>query len=152
MQTPHQQSGFTLIETILYIGLFVLIMSSVILATYSMIASTDKSQYRSLMHNEAQFVIAKFNWTLNGATSVTINGTTLTAQYPSGPNKVLSLDGDKVKLDDVVLNSDIAPVVPASFIFTPSSGTVTSPTMVQLSFELNNPYYNETFTAKKLVR
>ena len=150
MRKINPQSGFTLIETILYIALFVFIMAAVVLATYNMIASTDKSQYRSLIHNEGQFVIRKFNSVLNGASSVTISGTTLTAHYPSGSNKVIDYGSGKITVGGTTLNSDIAPVTSLSFIATPPAGN--RPVEVQMQFRMQNIYYDETFTAKKLVR
>ncbi len=150
MQKQNSQSGFTLIETILYIGLFVLIMSSVILATYNMIASTDKSQFRSLIHNEAQFTIGKFQSLLNGASSVAVNGSALTINYPNGSHKTLVLAGSKIQVDGTTLNGDIAPVSTLSFVANPVAGT--RPVEVQMSFRMNNIYYDETFTAKQLVR
>lgn len=150
MQHHNSQSGFTLIETTIYIALFVLIMAAVILTTYSMIASTDKSQYRSLIHNEAQYTIRKFNWVLNDASSVVVNGSSLTVNYPSGPPKVLSVSGSKLQVDGTTLNGDIAPISNVTFAVNPVAGT--RPMEVQMSFRMNNIYYDETFTAKKFVR
>lgn len=143
-----RESGFTLIEALLYIGLFALIMIAVMTATYNMIASTDKSQYRSLIHNEGQFVVRKFNTALDNATSITSSGSTLTVNYASGSPKVFTRSGNKIQLDGVPLNSDIAPVT--ELTFTPASGN--RPVEVQMVFRMNNIYYDETFTSKKLVR
>jgi Tfp pilus assembly protein PilV len=145
----NEQSGFTLIETTLYIALFVLVMVSVILATYNMIASTDKAQYRSLIHNEAQFSIRKFNWLLNDASSYTVNGSILNITTPSG-NHTFALVGSKLQADGVDLNGDIAPV--SNLTFTPNAGTVNKPAEIEISFRMNNAYYDETFTAKKFIR
>ncbi len=144
------QQGFTLIETIIYIALLVLIMSAVMIATYNMIASTDKSQYQSLIHNDGQFIIAKFHSVLNGANSVDISGTTLTAHYPAGANRVISLSGNKIQVDGTTLNGDISPIIALSFL--PASGSATRPAEVQMQFQIKNPYYDETFTTKKLMR
>ncbi|HEX3095554.1 MAG TPA: prepilin-type N-terminal cleavage/methylation domain-containing protein [Patescibacteria group bacterium] len=160
MNDHHSQSGFTLIETIIYIGLLVLIMSAVILATYNMIASTDKSQYRSLIHNDAQFAVRKLSWTLNGASSVTISGTapnqTLTIHYPSPTaDKVIDLNSGKIRVGGTPLNGDIAPVTSLTFTTNPAQVGVTPvsrPVEVQMVFEMKNIYYDETFTTKKLVR
>jgi type II secretory pathway pseudopilin PulG len=150
MKNINNQSGFTIIETIIYIALFVLVMAAVVLSTYNMIASTDKAQYKSLVQNEGQFAIRKIHMALNNATSVSISGTTLTATGPSGPNRVVSLTGNKLQLDGVDLNGDVAPVTSLAFIANPAAGI--KPVEVQMVFEMKNPYYSETFTSKKLVR
>ena len=142
------ESGFTIIETLLYIGLFALIMIAVVGTTYNMIASTDKSQYRSLIHNEGQFVIRKFETSLDNAQSFTDTGSTLIIHFASGPDKVFTKSGSQILLDNIRLNGDIAPVTALSF--TPASGT--HPTEVQMTFEMKNIYYDETFTTKKLLR
>jgi type II secretory pathway pseudopilin PulG len=146
-QPRSRQQAFTLIETIIYVGLFGLILSSTIVATYSMIESTQKSQYRSIIHNEAQFMIAKFYQALNGATQVQVSGTQLTATRP-GSTSVLSLSGDQLQLDGTTLNSDIAPV--SNLSFTPASGS--APVQVKMSFTVNNRYYTESFNATRLLR
>jgi hypothetical protein len=146
----HSQTGFTLIETLLYIGLFVFIMGAIVMTTYNMIAASDKTQYRSLIHNEAQFVIRKLNWLLNDATSVSISGSTLTVITPSG-NHILALVGSKIQADGIDLNSDIAPVTTLSFVANPPAGSP-KPVDLQMSFQISNVYYNEIFTTKELVR
>ncbi len=152
IETSEQQNGFTLIETVLYIALFVLIMASIVLATYNMIASTDKSQYRSLIHNEGQFVVRKFNVMLDNASSVAVSGSTLTIHYSNGsPDGTIDLNGGKIRVNGEILNGDIAPVISLNFVATPSTAGA-RPVEIQMAFEVKNIYYDETFTAKKLVR
>lgn len=143
------QSGFTLIEVILYIGLFVLIMSAVILATYNMIASTDKSQYRSLMHNEGQFVIRKFESSLDNAQSIAVAADgSLDITNADNSHTIISRTGSKINLNNIPLNGDIAPAVSLDF----STTSATHPAEVTINFEMKNIYYDETFNSKKLVR
>lgn len=156
MHTPAEQSGFTLIETLLYIALFVIILGAVLVATYNMIESTDKTQYRSLIHNEAQFGVRKMHWLLNGATNVSVptadilqitntslSNNPITLQR-SGTKLAVNLDGDLIDL-----TGDIAPITELSFTVAPGA---TPPTEVEMTMHIKNKYYDETFTAKKLLR
>lgn len=155
MTESHSQVGFSLIETVLYIGLFVIVLGSVIIATYNMIESTDKSQYKSLMQNDAQFSIRKMHWLLNGATNVsTSSASTLQITNPTLSSNpiLLQMDGSKLAMqldsNTYALTGDIAPVSELAFVVT----GVNRPAEVQMSFRMNNKYYDETFTAKKLLR
>ena len=151
-----QQLGFTLIETVLYMSLFVIIISSVLLASYSMIESTDKAQYRSLIHNEGQFAIRKLHWLLNGATDVTVSsGDTLNITNPSLSESTIVLHRNGTKLELALdgnsfdLTGDIAPVTELSF---PEINPNTPPTIITMQFRMSNRYYDETFTTTKLLR
>ncbi len=160
MQSNERQSGFTLIETILYIALFAIIMGAVLMATYRMIESTDKAQVKSLVQNEAQFAIRKYNWLLTGATidpTSTITSLKLTnPNLPSSSNPIVfTVAGNKSILTlgstaAVQITSDIAPITASAFSITPASGT--SPAQAEWTFTMSNSYYSEVFTAKKLVR
>lgn len=156
MPNVRHQAGFTLIEALLYIGLFVILIGAVLVVTYQMIEATDKAQYRSLIHNEAQFGIRKMHWLLNGATAATVSSGNLEINNPdlSSDPIVLRLDGSKLAMDldgdTIPLTGDIAPVTQLTFQVTPVAGT--PPAEVQMQIRMQNVYYDETFTAKKLLR
>lgn len=151
MQYEKAQSGFSLIEVVLYIGLFVIILGSVLLATYNMIDASDKSQYQALIHNEAQFINRKFAMVLNGASSVNGGADQIMASYSSGPDVTMLWDGtDSVFIDGVLLNDSIAPVTAFNFTVTPVAGS--GDTQVTMEYTIDSPYYNEVFTVDRLVR
>lgn len=63
--------AFTLIETIIYIALFGVFMSGVLLSVYSMMQSGDQFTNRNSATNEGTFVTAKLDWVLRSLGSVT---------------------------------------------------------------------------------
>lgn len=87
--------GFTLIEVMLYIGLFTLLIGSVFVTAYQIIEGTNKINIKTTTQEEGNFVMRKIDWLLTGLDSaniLSINGSgcsqTLTSQkinYPSNP-------------------------------------------------------------------
>ena len=67
----HRQSGFTLIETIIYIALLGLIMTGALLSAYNLIVSTQSGTAKTVVEEEGSFVERKIDWALAGAASVT---------------------------------------------------------------------------------
>lgn len=63
--------AFTLIETIIYIALFGVFMSGVLLSVYGMMQSGDQFTNRNSATNEGTFVTAKLDWVLRSLGSVT---------------------------------------------------------------------------------
>ncbi len=63
--------GFTLLETLIYILFFTLLIGVLLGITFQVIASTDQVNKKSIVQQEANFVLRKLNWVLSGADSVT---------------------------------------------------------------------------------
>ncbi len=59
------QRGFTLIETIIYIGLSGLVMAGVLSAAYPMFTNTEKIVANVTAEGEAAFVVNKISWALS---------------------------------------------------------------------------------------
>lgn len=85
--------GFTLIETLVYLGLFGIIMVGVISVAYTTFESNGRQQTKALLQEEGDFLLAKLNWTLTGATSTSVNlpilgniGSTLDVTKSTGSN------------------------------------------------------------------
>ena len=76
-------SGFTLLETIIYLALFSVLMSGALLAVYQLLESTAINQTALSVQAEALFVNQKFSWALSGATEVlVVSSTTLRIVRP----------------------------------------------------------------------
>ncbi len=58
--------AFILIEIILYIGIFSLIMSGILISIYSLIESNNLNQTKAMVQTEGSFLIGKIDWTLSG--------------------------------------------------------------------------------------
>src|SRR4051812_4410040 len=85
--------GFTLIETLLYIGLFAIVIGGGMIATYQIIQSTEASKNHIILQEEANFLLRKVNWALAGATSVTANANSLViVKNISGTSTILTFN------------------------------------------------------------
>ncbi len=162
LKTPLKtQDGFTLIETLIYIGLFALIMTSILLATHQLIASTDKTQVRAHVEGEAQFVLSKLDEVLNGASVVAESGGVLTVTnltLPSAENP-LKISRDNATNTVMLqrgsasankLNGAIAPITRLNFII----GTVGTQTTLTTTFVVTTPLLTAplTFTSTRTIR
>jgi type II secretory pathway pseudopilin PulG len=56
--------GFTLIEVVLYIGLFGILVGGVIIAAYQLLEGGDRNQVNILIQEEGTFLNRKINWAL----------------------------------------------------------------------------------------
>jgi len=79
--------GFTLIETVVYIALLGMIMTSVLLSVYSLIESTQKDSGKAGAQVEGVFVTRKIGWALadmSAAPTVGGSGCTQTVSITKG--------------------------------------------------------------------
>jgi type II secretory pathway pseudopilin PulG len=68
--SSHRNSGFTLIETILYLGLLSLLIGGILISSYGLIRSSDAIKRKILTEEEANFLLSKIAWVLTGASQV----------------------------------------------------------------------------------
>jgi type II secretory pathway pseudopilin PulG len=94
--------AFTLIETIIYIALFGLFMSGVLLSVYGMLQSGDQFSNRTSASNEGAFVTAKLDWALRSLGSVTTPssgyGTSLSVIRSDGTQVDMRLTGGVIEM------------------------------------------------------
>lgn len=64
--------GFTLLETIMYIALFSLLMTGVLVTVYELLAGGTHNRASVQVQEEGTFVNRKISWALSGATSVEV--------------------------------------------------------------------------------
>jgi type II secretory pathway pseudopilin PulG len=62
--------GFTLLETIIYIGLFGILMSGVLVAVYQLIDGGVHNAHSVAIQEEGLFINRKMSWALSGASAV----------------------------------------------------------------------------------
>ena len=67
-----KQSGFTLLETIIYCALFSVLMTSAIVTVYALTESNEKTEKRINTITEATFINEKLAWAFSNATAVEI--------------------------------------------------------------------------------
>ena len=65
----NKQKGFTLIETLIYIALFSIILTGIILTAYQIIEGSEKTRQKVILEEEANFLMRKFSWATAGIRS-----------------------------------------------------------------------------------
>ena len=151
--------GFTLIETLVYLGLFSIIMVGVIAASFAIFESNGRSQTKSLLQEEGNFLLAKINYALSSAKSVSVSATNLDITKSDLSHSIFSLPGTILQLGGVNLNNSNVSVgltPPSTAIFT-HSGVGTPVESVTTSFTLttktpNGQTYKQNFQTTKYLR
>lgn len=153
--TTHKRAGgFTLIETLLYIALFGILMSGMVVAAYQLVSSGSHNQMSALIQEEGTFLSRKINWALTGASAVSVSngGSTLTITRPDlGVQSPLVIsDGGGVMTlmrsgsAQMTLNSVSLQVTGLLFTVTPAA--FGRPTEVDVNFMVNNvPFIFKTY-------
>jgi len=67
--STKRNSGFTLIEAIIYIALFGVLMSSGFVIAFELIKTGDTLAHKAVVQDETSFVLRKINWALTGTTT-----------------------------------------------------------------------------------
>ncbi len=68
----NKNSGFTLIETIIYIALFSLLLGTAFVTVYQLIDGSNTLSSKNTTASEADFVMRKIDWALTGIDPATI--------------------------------------------------------------------------------
>ena len=124
-----KNSGFTLIETLIYLALFGILVAGIGAATYAIVESAGRDQTRVTSQEEAGFLLGKLNWALSGASSITVTASSLTVNkfsFASNP-LVFDLSANKLRLKEGAgtatdLNSDAVKVINLAFTDIPAAG------------------------------
>lgn len=159
------KSGFTLIETLLYLALFSIIIGGVLVSAYQIIQASTASQENALIQEEGHFLVAKFNWAMTGATAIneptpppppgTNSGLILQVDKPGFPSFItFTTNGADLLIDKgsgpLPLNSDSVRV--ENLIFTTTTA-VNKPTALQANFRVTSKLtgkYQDFSTTKYL--
>ncbi len=67
-----KNSGFTLLETIIYLALFSVLMSGAVMAVYQLLSSIDKDERTLKVLTESNFINQKLDWALSGKSVIEI--------------------------------------------------------------------------------
>lgn len=75
--------GFTMLETVIYIALFSILMTGILVTAYELIEGGVQNREAVAIQEEGTFINRKISWALSGATSVSVpNSKTLTIVRP----------------------------------------------------------------------
>lgn len=141
-------SGFTLIETIIYLALFSIVIGGGMVAVFQVIQSASASNNHIIVQEEGNFLLRKIDWALTVATVISqplSNATGTSLEINSGANKLtftlnstsssLTLKrGIVIGVDGIPLNSSGVAVSDLSFYRGPSG----KPDSITASFKLTS--------------
>ncbi len=150
-------TGFTLIETLIYMALFAIIIGGGMVAVYQLIQGADASYNHVILQEEANFLLRKIDWALTGATSADIVSSNLVTQKPilgSNVQLTFSLSGNNLTLQRGsaganVLNSSSIVVSGVSFTKNAQGGFKTDFTLTTFS---NGKPASQSFSTTKYLR
>ncbi|MEN9390287.1 MAG: hypothetical protein RLZZ283_387 [Candidatus Parcubacteria bacterium] len=69
-----QPRGFTIIEVLVYIGLFGIVIGGAVTAVYQIVESSGRSESKAHLQKEGDFLIGKIEWALSGARAIEAPG------------------------------------------------------------------------------
>lgn len=133
--------GITLIETLVYIALFILLIGSGIISAFYIIDSSERNKSDLSATTEAQFLLRKIDWALTGVDSVSVSGGTLSIdKIDSTTVNIDSLDNRaRLSRDSGVtwenLTAERVKIENLVFTYIPALGT--RPAAVEVSFTTN---------------
>jgi len=152
-------SGFTLIEVIIYSALVSLIMMSVFVVVYYVIEANDRSMAKFIAEEEANFLLKKISWVLNGVSAINspaagASDSKLSVNkinFPDNP-VVIDFEANNIRIkrgakEAVVLNSQNIAI--ANLEFKHLAPTGNRPAGVKASFNINARPHNVTIYLRK---
>lgn len=124
MLIKNKQSGFTLLETLVYIALIMFLISVGIISAFYLIDSSDKDNAEVNTLVEAEFLLRKIDWALTGVDIINVpapgfDAPKLSVNKSAGPNPIeieapsgqaqikkgggpaVILTGDRVKITNI---------------------------------------------------
>ncbi|MEK7642423.1 MAG: prepilin-type N-terminal cleavage/methylation domain-containing protein [Patescibacteria group bacterium] len=138
-------TGFTLIEVIIYIALFTVLMGSAFVTAYQLLQGSDVLNQKTINQEEVNFVLHKINRALNSI--ATINNpasgysNSLTITKYDGTVVDIKLNANKIELRDGIsgaylpITTDNVKVTTLQFQYLPPVGT--SPAGITASTTIN---------------
>lgn len=95
MHAPHNiKSGFTLLETVIYIGLFAIIFSGIFVSMYPLFMSAERLTRNSIIEGESAFMLAKISQALTDTITSSEGRIVTPARGDSADTLVLTYRGD----------------------------------------------------------
>lgn len=73
MENKTRQSGFTLIEVIIYLALLAMMFSGAVACVYGVVETSEANSVRAAAQEEGDFLLAKIDWAMTGAVLATVN-------------------------------------------------------------------------------
>jgi prepilin-type N-terminal cleavage/methylation domain-containing protein len=121
------QTGFTLIEIVVYLALFAILFGGAVAAAFNVIESNGRNQTKAMLQEEGNFLIAKINWAVSNAENVQVPGGGHLQATVLGDHLEFWQEGDYLVLkrnsgDEVELNNSSIQLFNLSFIDISATG------------------------------
>jgi type II secretory pathway pseudopilin PulG len=141
IQSVKSGAGFTLIEVLVYIGLFTLLVGTLLGVAYQTIAATSQINKKIVLGQEADFILRKIDWALTGdaAVSVGTNPSDATITRYSPPSTIsFRQNGNFIGINSGMGEMDLnsANVVVSNLVFLKTSNPP-QPDKVWVGFGIN---------------
>ena len=152
--------GFTLIETIIYIGLFAILIGGLFLGAFQLTTNTYSLEEDVVLEEEVNFVMKKIDWVLTNMETITnpLSGFDDELQIVNKDNKdvIIDIDNDndiEICIEDAdpfcnKLTSVNVKVDPTSFKFTYIEPQGDSPAGINAQFKIDD----RTVSINKYIR
>lgn len=75
MTNFSSKRGFTILETVIYIALFSILMTGILVTVYELLAGGAQNRESVAIQEEGTFINRKISWALGGATAITVPNT-----------------------------------------------------------------------------
>jgi type II secretory pathway pseudopilin PulG len=161
--------GFTLIEALIYIGLYTIVIGGALTGAYSLFESSAHNTTKALIEEEGSFLIGKIDWVLSNTKSISnpaapvypavqTVGPSLLIQRFDGSTATIGSTNGSVLLDSIVLNNPSVSVN-GTLLFTRTRGSSDgiNPDSIEASFTLyatttSGFASSQKFTTSKFLR
>jgi hypothetical protein len=136
--------GFTLIETLCYLGLYTIIIGGMLSAIYGMFQSDAHNETQAMLEEEGDYLMGKINWVLSDTASVqspTDSGNILTVIRSDGSSASISSVGGALHMREKVgtmqvLNNTNVSILNLTFLHLHSQNDGITPDGVSASFTM----------------
>jgi type II secretory pathway pseudopilin PulG len=147
--------AFTLIETIIYIGLLGMLMTGAVLTAYELTQHADVLSAKNTAGEEGNFVLRKIVWALSGAQTVSVPtewGSTLSISHYDGTVIDMRVSSGVIQMREnganyVRITTPNVTVNDLSFHYLPASGNV--PAGLAASTTINGLVFSTTRYLRK---
>ncbi len=104
------ESGFTLVEVLVYLAIFSIAMGGLVEASYALLESADTNRTELTLQAEGEYLLGKIDYVLESAASVSSPGpgmssSVITVADPEGSTVTIERSGTSLTYDGIVLNN-----------------------------------------------
>lgn len=150
MIMKKNNAGFTLIETIVYIVLFAIIMTSGLLAVSQLLQGANQTNGKSTVQDEESFVLRKIDWALSGASNVSVpSQSALSVARYDGNTVDFRLNGTAVEMRESTISATYIPITTINVKVTTLNFTILTPAGITATLTVSGQTASSTRYIRK---